>query len=151
MITIELIPHSKLEADADFQALVAEYSEECSIAGMPETNRDYEQYERFEQAGFSRMFAAYNDEKLVGFLVLLVSPNPHYGCKIGTIESIFVGAEYRKSGAGLKLLKAAEDTAKGMGAVGIFVSAPAGSQLADVMSKMSPYTETNRVFFKGFQ
>ena len=118
---------------------------------MPETNRDYEQYERFEQAGFSRMFAAYNDEKLIGFLVLLVSPNPHYGCKIGTIESIFVGAEYRKSGAGLKLLKAAEDTAKGMGAVGIFVSAPAGSQLADVMSKMSPYTETNRVFFKGFQ
>lgn len=151
MIEIRLIPHEQLEADAEFQALVSEYSAECSISGMPPTNRDYDLYQKFEQAGFSRMFAAYKDSLLVGFLVLLVSPNPHYGCKIGTIESIFVGSNYRNSGAGLKLLKAAEETAKGMGAAGLFVSTPIGKQFADVMEKMDSYTETNRTFFKGLQ
>lgn len=151
MIDILLISHEQLEADPDFKKLVDEYSAECSIEGMPPTNHDYDLYQKMEKAGFAQMLGAYKDSSLIGFLVLLVSPNAHYGCKIGSTESIFVSKNHRSHGAGLKLLKTAEEIAKVMGAAGMFVSTPHGKQFADVMEKMDSYKETNRVFFKGFQ
>jgi GNAT superfamily N-acetyltransferase len=70
---------------------------------------------------------------------------PHYGVAIAVTESFFVGKEYRKSGAGLKLLRAAEAHAEG--APGLLVSAPVGGTLAEVLPHLG-YRETNRVFFK---
>jgi len=151
MIEIRNITYDILNSDPKANQIAAEYAEECSIDGMPEINRDDSMYLAFEKAGFSKTFGAYIDDVLIGFVIVLISPNPHYGCKIGSIESIFVSNEHRKSGAGLKLLKAAEEVAKDMGAVGLFVSAPYESRLSFVMENMDAYAQTNCVFFKGFQ
>jgi GNAT superfamily N-acetyltransferase len=86
---------------------------------------------------------------MVGFLVLLVSVVPHFGVTIATTESFFVARAARKSGAGLMLRNEAERIARGIGAVGLFISAPVGSRLAEVMGKTKGWRETNRVFFRG--
>ena len=83
-------------------------------------------------------------------MFLLVPVLPHFGRKVGVSESYFVAAEYRKTGAGLRLLHAAEEAAREAGAVGVLVSAPTGGILERVMPGVG-YRETNRVFFKGLQ
>jgi GNAT superfamily N-acetyltransferase len=73
---------------------------------------------------------------------------PHYSVRIAVGESFFVSAEHRKTGAGLKLLKAAEDYAKEINSSGLLISAPLGGNLAEILPHVG-YVETNRVFFKG--
>ena len=64
-------------------------------------------------------------------------------------ESFFVAKVHRDSGAGLKLLRAAEQKARALGSPGLLVSAPFGGTLVQVLPRAG-YTETNRVFFKGW-
>lgn len=149
MTTIRRIVFDDARCDPEFQKLVDEYAEESSIAGMPEKNVDDAAYRSMEQLGMLHAFAAYDDEKLVGFISVLVAPIPHYSAKIGSTESFFVAKEYRKTGLGLRLLRIAEKAAKESGAVGFFVSAPYGGRLADVMPRIAGYSETNRVFFRS--
>lgn len=128
--------------------VLAAYAAESSIEGMPSINPQIDHYKAMEGAGYLQAFAAYDDDVLVGFLFLLVTLVPHYGVKIATTESYFVLPEYRKSGAGIKLLRQAESYAAEQGAAGFFVSAPLGGKLAQVMEAMPAYRETNRVFFR---
>ena len=67
---------------------------------------------------------------------------------MATTESIFVAHEFRRTGAGVKLIREMERLAGDMGALGVLVSAPAGKRLADVMPGLK-YRQTNQVFFKG--
>ena len=149
MISITKMTYAELEANSDFDALVTEYGKESCIEGMPEHNRDSAMYNTLEKAGVFQAFGAYDNDTLIGFIVVLVSNNPHYGKVIGTIESFFVSKAKRKTGAGLKLLRISEIFCKEFGAVGLFLSTPVESQLAKTMEKLSPYKETNRVFFRS--
>lgn len=138
-------------AHRDAPALLAEYAAEASIAGLPAPQPDERSYFRLEANGVLHPLAAYDaDERMVGFIVLLVSLNPHYGVKLGVIESFFVASEHRGSGAGLRLLRAAEACAEAQGAAGLLVSAPIKGRLADVLDAHDAYNETNRVFFRSF-
>jgi hypothetical protein len=47
------------------------------------------------------------------------------------------------------LMRHAEGLAKDQGAVAMFVSAPVGSKLAEVMSRHKPYRETTRAFMRA--
>lgn len=134
--------------EPELHGLFAVYAQESSIAGLPPFNPDIEHYRKLEALDMMRLFAAYRDEILVGFLSMLISFAPHYGEKIAVAESFFVAPEHRKSGAGLSLLRAAEEAARALGAVGFFVSAPVGGKLAAVMEATPAYRETNRVFFR---
>lgn len=149
MITICRTTFDDACCNPEFQKLVDEYAEESSISGMPEKKVDETAYRSMEQIGMFYAYAAYDDEKLVGFISFLVTPIPHYSAKIGSTESFFVSSEYRKTGLGLKLLRKAEQLAEEVGAVGFFVSAPYGGRLAEVMPRVSGYRETNRVFFRS--
>lgn len=131
------------------EALLAEYAAECAIAGLPAPMPSREMYEAIEASGMARVIGAFCDDRLVGFIVLLVSFNPHYSAKLAVCESYFVGKDHRKSGAGLRLRNAAVDVAVDLGAKGIFICAPKGGKLAEVMEKSGDYIETNRVFFRG--
>ena len=87
-------------------------------------------------------------ELLVGFVTVLVSVFPHVGVLMASTESLFVAKEYRKTGAGLKLIRSAESCAKEGGAPCLFISSPFGGNLAEVLPQVG-YTETNRVFFRN--
>lgn len=102
-----------------------------------------------DEAGIATVLLAFNDDILIGFAIVLVVVLPHYSVPVATMESLFVGAAYRNTGAGLKLLHATEEAVRAKGAVGLLVSAPKGGQLAEVLTRMRSYRETNRVFFRG--
>ena len=129
--------------------LIPEYAYECRIAGLPAPDPDRKTYRAMESTGFIKLFGAYIGDVMVGFASVMVNSLPHYSRPVAVTESIFVSSTHRKSGAGLKLLRQAEQYAKNMGAVGILVSAPAGGKFAAVLERTA-YRHTNQVYFRGF-
>ena len=134
-------------AAAAFPRLAAEYERESLIDGMPPPAPDWNAYSALEAAGLLHGFAASVDGTLVGFIAVLKAKLPRYAGPVAVTESFFVASAHRRTGAGLRLLRAAEDKARALGCPGLLVSAPSGGVLAKVLPHRG-YAETNRVFFK---
>lgn len=132
------------------QALFDEYAGESAIRGLPSPSGRQDIYLHLESAGLLHAFSAIRDDCLIGFVTVLATVLPHYGCVVAVSESFFVAKAHRKAGAGLRLLRAAEDKARTLGAPGLLVSAPYGGDLFKVLPRTG-YTETNRIFFKRVQ
>lgn len=148
------IRHSTVDeffAHPDAPALLAEYAIEASIPGLPAPHPYRTAYNALERSGAMSLLVATDGDRLLGFLALIVSVNPHYAAMIGVTESYFVAQAHRKSGAGMRLLHAAENLARQSGAEGLLISAPAGGRLAEVLDGYGEYRETNRVFFRGLR
>jgi len=60
-------------------------------------------------------------------------------------ESFYVAKASQKTGAGMRLLRAAEKKARELGAPGLLVSTPFGGRLFVVLPRLN-YAETNRIF-----
>lgn len=148
MEPITIRPCTVADIESAPNALLAEYGRESAIPELGPVNPQFPIYKVMEANGSVRMIGAFRGDQIVGFIALLVSVLPHFGVVVGTTESFFVASHDRKSGAGLRLLRAAEDMAREMGAVGFFVSTPVGSRLERVMPGIG-YRETNRVFFRS--
>lgn len=140
-------PLDDLLAAPNWWALVDEYAAECGNSGIGRPEMQVDTYRALEAAGVLRIAAAYHDGVLAGFLFYLLTVLPHYGRLVAVSESVFVAAAHRDTGAGLALLKAAEDAALVAGAVGLLVSAPAGGTL-DRLLAAKRYEHTNAVWFK---
>lgn len=141
---------AEIECNHNTPALLAEYAAESAIGGLPKPNARMDIYSAIEATGAMVVLGAFLADHLVGFLVMVVTTNPHYGVRLAVTESFFVANEHRGTGAGIKMLRQAEQMAKDFGAVGILVSAPSGGRLADVLPGIG-YRETNRAFFRGFE
>ena len=150
MTDVRNITFAEAFTDPDFTALITEYSEESALAGLPKPNCDPAIYRQLENAGLLHVLGAYDGMRMIGFLNLLVSTIPHYNTRVATAESYFIGFKDRPTGGGLMLLRAAEEYAKGLGAVGFLVSAPVGSRLEEFLPKTG-YAETNKIFFRSLQ
>ncbi|CAB4133135.1 acetyltransferase domain containing protein [uncultured Caudovirales phage] len=124
-----------------------EYALESSISGLPHPNVQIETYRILEEKGVLKLIGAFDDQTLIGFVSILANVLPHYGVVMAITESFFVLKDYRKTGAGLKLLREAEQYARSIKAPGLLVSAPYGGRLAEVLPRVG-YDETNRVFYK---
>lgn len=139
----------ELEHAPEMAVLLPEYAEECRIAGLGEILPNWQTYRTLEQIGVLHAIKAITAEGvLIGFITLLVSELPHYSVVTATTESFFVSAAYRRTGAGIALLRAAERVAVDLGAAGPLVSAPVGGRLAALLPRLG-YRQTNAVFFKG--
>lgn len=128
--------------------LSVEYEEESALKELPPAIVQMEQYKALEEAGVIYPIGAYFGTTLIGFVAVLTPIMPHYGVKIACIELFFVAKAYRKSGAGLKLLKAAERYAKESECVGLLATSPVDGDLAQVLPRVG-YRNTNVVFFKN--
>lgn len=149
-LTVSRATIDEIESSPDLAVLLDEYAAESANTGIGPASPQIDTYRKLEASGFLHAFAARVDGQIIGFMFLLLSVLPHFGRKVGVTESYFVAREHRKSGAGLRLLRAAEEAAKAEGAVGLLLSAPAGGILERVAPGVG-YRETNRVFFKGLQ
>ncbi len=151
MQAVRIVPvtFDMLAEEPNFGALLDEYGQESAIKGFHKPNPCAEMYRQLEAVGMLQIMAAFHDQLLVGFVSLLTSMMPHYSRVIATTESFFVTANARKHGAGLKLLKAAENYAKLKKAEAILVSSPAHGRLADVLPGLG-YVHSNTVFMKVF-
>jgi len=139
---------SELENASNIHELLEEYAVESSIKGLPHPFAKVDTYKHLESIGAIDVTAAFFEYLLIGYIIVLAPVLPHYSVKVAVGESFFVAKEYRKTGAGLKLLREAERYASDAGALGILISTPFGGDLAEVLPRVG-YDETNRVFFKA--
>lgn len=146
-LTIAKVTVSQIEQAPALPQLLAEYEAESANSEIGAARPQIETYRGMEAVGMLQALGAYVDDKLVGFLFLLLPVLPHFGQKVGVAESYFVAGAHRKTGAGTQLRVAAEEAARAAGAVGVLISAPTDGVLAQVMPR-SGYRETNRVYFK---
>lgn len=147
MLTVEKIAIAGLFGAPEFPALLAEYALLATIDGMPAPAPQLATYQHLEDLGILHTFSAVSDGVLVGFIVLMASPLPKYPVVTVTTESFFVAAAHRKTGAGLKLLRAAEQFARHVGSPVVIVSAPSEGDLVNVLPRVG-YRENSRIFYK---
>jgi GNAT superfamily N-acetyltransferase len=138
---------SELEAEVTFMRLLEEYASESAIAGLPPPAARIEMYKILGASSALRVWGAFFGHGLIGFITVLAPVIPHYSIRVAVCESFFVTPSRRGTGAGLKLLHLAEDYAEEIGSPGLLISAPLGSNLAEVLPRVG-YVETNRVFFR---
>lgn len=144
-VVIQAVPVAEIERAPNFPVLAAEYAAELLIDGMPPPSAKWAAYRQLEAQGLLHVLRATVGGTLVGFISVLASTLPRYGVPIACSESFFVTKTHRKTGAGLRLLRAAEDKAREAGSPLLLVSAPANGALAKVLPRAG-YVETNRVF-----
>lgn len=148
MIEIRTCTVTDIEQASSLQHLLASYGHESSIPELGEVCANFDMYRAMEGTGLLHIVGAFGPD-LIGFAVLIVYGLPHYnGRMVCSMESFFVAPEARRSGAGLKLLRAAEGKAKELGASALLVSSPVNGRLAKVLPR-SGYRETNRIFIRG--
>lgn len=138
---------SEIESNENFSALFMEYADECAIHGLPAPTEKMAAYHLIEKSGIFQAYGAFLGDILIGFMAVLTPVVPHYGVGITVTESLFVGKEYRKMGAGLKLLKKAHNHASAAKSPGLFISAPTGGTLEKILPRLG-FRETNKAFFK---
>lgn len=146
-LTIETCSVGRLEGADNFQPMLDEYANELAMPGLPHPKAKIETYHQLEQLGILQPIGAFMGSKLIGVIIVLMAANQHYGLSIAVSESFFVCQDYRKTGAGLKLLRAAEKYARSKNSPGFFVSSKSGSSLEMILPNVG-YTENNRTFFK---
>jgi GNAT superfamily N-acetyltransferase len=149
-VTVRQCSAVELEHAPALPGLIAEYAAESTRADVGQRNPQFHAYRQMESSGFAKFVGAWRGAELVGFLVLVTVMAPHYGQVIATSESLFLSASARKSGAGKALIEKAQELAKECGAAGLFISAPHGGRLAQVLPR-SGFLHTNDVFFKALQ
>lgn len=137
-----------MEREPNLHELFKEYAQESATPELGTPDVQMQAYRQMEAAGALLLLGAYQGDKLVGFLVLIVSVVPHFGRCIASTESFFVTPPARGGGTGIKLLRAAEALAREVGAVAFFVSSPSNGRLVQAMPRMG-YRETNRVYMRG--
>lgn len=146
-LVLRTVTIQELGQSPNIHDLLQEYVAESAIADLPTPNAKIEIYQEIESTGTLHVIAGFMEDKLIGFIVIMSPVLPHYGALISVVESFFVSKQYRNTGAGLRLLRGAEDHAKSKGSPGLLISAPSGGVLESVLAGID-YTETNRVYFK---
>lgn len=140
---------AELAAAPNLADLVQAYAAESALPQLGSAVLDVPAYARMEAAGIVRLIGAWRGDRLVGFLILIVTPIPHWGNQVlASAESFFVHPDERHGGAGRELRTCAEAVALEVGARGVFISAPAGGALSRVLPHWG-YEHTNSVFFRG--
>lgn len=131
----------------NLDVLFEEYRAEADRGKYGRPSVQVDMYKSLEDVGMLKAIIAEKDGALVGFIALLVSVVPHFGKTIATTESFFVTEPGRKHGIGIKLLKRAEEEAKGAGAVMFYSTAPIGGRLEKLLPHFG-FERTNIVFGK---
>jgi hypothetical protein len=147
LIQVKLAPVSEV---LDSTVLIEEYAAECSIPAIGEINPQRDIYALIEKSGISQSFMVSEDEKDIGFAILLMPILPHYGNKVANLECIFIAKSRRRTGAGLDLMREVERYAQQAGCVGILYSSPAGGQLEKLLDASKGYQRTNVIFYRRF-
>lgn len=142
---------AELTSNRNFERLRKEYSDECSIMGLPSPDEKMAVYPLIEKSGFLHPYGAFIGRKLIGFMAVMTPIIPHYGVAIAVTESIFVGKSYRSTGAGMRLISSAKAHAKSVQSPGLLISTPFGGQLEQVLTNSKEWRKTNSVFFTEFE
>ena len=101
-------------ARPDAHKLLEAHWEEIALnKGKIALNPDWEAYEALEGSGKLKIFTARDDDRLIGYFVVIVGINLHYKDHVFAVNDIlYLDKEHRKGRTGLKLIKFAEKCLK---------------------------------------
>ncbi|RAU21077.1 hypothetical protein CU669_15080 [Paramagnetospirillum kuznetsovii] len=139
---------SEILANDNLPSLHQEFASEVATFAAPAPLEKMEGYRALEAGGGLQAYGAFMGSLLVGFVMVLVSNAPRISIPIAVADGMFVGREYRKTGAGLKLIRAAEGHARQVGSPCLMIGTPSNGPLVKVLPALG-YDETNRVFMKA--
>lgn len=98
---------------------------------------DYDKYQLLEDAGVLFGLYAYEDDKLVGYSLNIVSPHLHYKSVVMcSNDLLFLTPEKRQGRVGLMLIKETERVAKERGCNFMLWHAKESTALAAILPKM---------------
>lgn len=141
---------AEIKSNRNFNRLAREYAAEGKLFNLPPSDEKLAVYTLIERSGFFHIFGAFDGDILIGFIALLIPIIPHYGVGVAVAESYFVGKKYRKRGAGIRLLRAAERHAQELKTPGVIISLPPESELFSALVKRDEYAEGNRAIYRKF-
>ena len=132
---------------AELPALRQEFADEVATFAAPAPISDMVGYVEMEAVGSLQMFGAFLGERLVGFVGVIVHRIPRCSVSVAVTDGMYVGRAYRNTGAGMKLIRAAEVHAAEAGSPRLMVGTPSDGPLVSILPRLG-YAETNRVFSK---
>ena len=139
---------AEIEQAGALRDLLEQYGVESSSPEFGEVSPCFDLYRAMEAGGGLHILGAFAPG-LVGFAAVIAYGLPHYaGRRVCAMESFFVDLDHRHTGAGLRLLAAAEDLARELGAVALMVSAPTQGRLEQVLPRRG-YRHSSQVFVRG--
>ncbi len=150
-MAVDIRPTSILEMELQpgIHDMLEEYAAESAIKGLPHPAAKAATYKNLEALGTLFCFGAFEMDDLIGYIQVMLPVLPHFDLMVAVTESFFVLKDYRKTGAGLKLLRVAERFVEEKGSPGLLVSAPLFGDLCEVLP-MVGYQPTSCVWFKNF-
>src|SRR6185312_6140780 len=109
---------------------------------------DIEKMKVMESLGIFTVITARQEGKLIGYLLAVVSTHLHYRTspRMFIIDAYYILPEFRK-GAGAKLLKFAEHTAKKLGAIKMYLSCKVHEDHSDLFRALG-YRLSDYAFIK---
>lgn len=141
--TVDEVAHAP-----NIDELVAEYVEESHQVEVPQPDPQWDHYRMMQAAKIFQYIGAFKGHKLIGFIGVVTSKLPHHGKAVSVTESFFVAKQFRSTGAGIKMLRAAEEHAKAFGSPCLVVSAPHNGVLEAIMPRLG-YREAQRIFIRS--
>jgi len=100
----------------EFEQLFPEHYEELCVTKDYPYEPDYDAYKNLANSGMLRCITCRSDEKLIGYIIFIITPHMHYkSCKTAFEDIYFVSKEYRKGRVGIKLFQYAEQVLKDRG------------------------------------
>lgn len=149
MIEVEACGVDEIFAHPSFAALVAEAAAECANRELTAPSPDRALYRVLEASGSALCFRVGCGDELYGFALVLLAPSAHNGKRYATVESLFVGKQFRRTGAWTLLEASIADATRARGCETYFLSAHVGTRLAKLMfMDADRYALTNFVFMR---
>jgi predicted GNAT superfamily acetyltransferase len=103
--------------------------------GMGTPNPSIEAYKAMEHAATVIALGAFDNEVMVGYIVMFTGEHHHYGTPFAQHDVLFVRDDMRDTGLGLRLIRNARALSKERGAQFIAWHAKPGSALAQILEK----------------
>lgn len=120
------------------------------IAHFPDIPLDVNiaRYEQAEDAGVLRTFAARRDGELVGYAIYSVAFNSHYSGSLQAVQDVlFIHPDHRRSGAGLKLLREADQQMAADGVQAVYQHEKLAHPFSPLMERLG-YECIERIWVK---
>lgn len=124
MYDVKKVRVSELFESPAFDGLCEAYAKEAGNPEFGEWSINKPMYVATEENGDGQAFAVYDDGELKGFAYAFLAAQPHFQqVKALCVDALFVAESYRKTGAGLRLIQALKNHARGVKADGLLLGA----------------------------
>ena len=133
----------------DIKPLLEDHWEEIALnKDSIKLNPNYARYEELFKSGNMKIVTARDNEKLVGYCIMLLYHHIHYKDQFMAMDDIFfIAKDYRKGLTGVKLFIKTEEIMKQYGVTKLSMNVKVHQDVGAIFERLG-YKETERMFTK---